>query len=99
MAKTVIITPHARNDLENISSYLIEKWSSRILENFLALYEAKIALIAEYPTRYPIIHLPTQLRKAVLTKRCIILYREKPDHIEIISIFDTRQSPDKIGEL
>ncbi len=59
MAKTVILTPHAYHDLKNISSYLFEKWGFKVLENFLALYEAKIVLITEYPTRYPGIHHPT----------------------------------------
>jgi plasmid stabilization system protein ParE len=68
----------------------------RILDNFLDLYQAKINVIAEHPSRYPIIHQASELRKAVLTKHNIILYREKDAHIEIISIFDTRQNPDKI---
>ena len=97
MVKPVRLTAHAKADLENISGYLAEKWNLSVLENFLALYEAKIMIISEYPSRYPIIHKPSQLRKAVLTKHNIILYRETTEQIEIISIFDTRQDPGKIG--
>ena len=96
MAKPVVLTPISKLDLENISDWLIEKWNIRVLDNFLDLYEAKVAIIAEYPSRYPIIHQASKLRKAVLTKHNIILYREKEEHIEIVSIFDTRQDPDKI---
>ena len=96
MAKPVVLTPISKLDLENISDWLIEKWNIRVLDNFLDLYEAKVAIIAEYPSRYPIIHQAYKLRKAVLTKHNIILYREKEEHIEIVSIFDTRQDPDKI---
>ena len=99
MAKPVFITTAAQNDLDNILFYLSENWGISVLENFLALYEAKISLIAEYPTRYPILHEESKLRKAVLTKHNIILYREKTNNIEIISIFDTRQDPDKINSL
>jgi plasmid stabilization system protein ParE len=99
MVKPVVITPIARNDLDNVMHYLVKNWSFSVLENFLALYEAKIAVISEYPTRYPFIDEKKSLRKAVLTKHNIILYREKPDHIEIISIFDTRQDPDKINKI
>ena len=77
MAKPVVLTPIAKNDLENVADYLFGNWNLNVLENFLALYEAKISLIAEYPTRYPVIHQPSGLRKAVLTKHNIILYREK----------------------
>ena len=99
MVKPVFITPSAKNDLDNILSYLAENWNISVLENFLALYEVKINLIAQYPTRYPILHEESKLRKAVLTKHNIILYREKTNKIEIISIFDTRQDPDKISRL
>ena len=96
MVKPVVLTLNAKADLENISAWLAEKWNIRVLDNFLSLYEAKILVIAEHPSRYPIIHQATKLRKAVLTKHNIILYREKEDHIEIVSIFDTRQNPDKL---
>jgi plasmid stabilization system protein ParE len=99
MAKPVFLTPTAKADLENISNWLFEKWSLGVLANFLALYEAKVLIISEYPSRYPIIHQASKLRKAVLTKHNIILYREMDDHIEMISIFDTCQDPDKIGAL
>lgn len=99
MAKQVFITLSARDDLDNVLLYLAEQWNHSVLENFLALYQAKISLIAEYPTRYPFIHEKSLLRKAVLSKHNCILYREKPDHIEIISLFDTRQGPDKMSRL
>lgn len=99
MVKPVLITPLAKEDLENVSNYLFENWGLNVLENFLALYEIKILTIAEFPTRYPVIHEPSGLRKAVLTKHNIILYREKPGSVEIISVFDTRQNPEKIRKL
>ncbi len=56
MAKPVFLTPDAITDLDTISSYLIEKWNVSILENFYALYEAKISVIAQNPTRYPFLN-------------------------------------------
>lgn len=56
MAKPVFITLSARDDLDNVLLYLAKQWNHSVLENFLALYEAKISLIAEYPTRYPFIN-------------------------------------------
>ncbi len=99
MVKPIVLTHIAKADLENISRWLAEKWSLRVLDNFLSLYEAKIIIIAEHPSRYPIIHQISKLRKAVLTKHNIILYREREDHIQIVSIFDTRQDPEKINKL
>ena len=99
MVKPVVLTPIAKADLENISDWLFEKWSLRVLDNFLDLYQAKISVIAKYPSRYPIIHQASKLRKAVLTKHNIILYREKEEYIEIVSIFDTRQDQQKVNKL
>jgi len=99
MVKPVVLSLNANADLGNISAWLAEKWNLRVLDNFLSLYEAKVLVIAEFPSRYPVIHQSSKLRKAVLTKHNIILYREKEDHIEIVSIFDTRQDPDKINSL
>jgi plasmid stabilization system protein ParE len=96
MAKPILLTLTAKADLENISLWLAEKWNLHVLDNFLSLYEAKVLVIAEFPSRYPIIEQSSKLRKAVLTKHTILLYCEKEDHIQIISIFDTRQDPDKI---
>ena len=99
MAKSVVLTPIANKALENLADYLFTTWGLNVLENFLALYEAKILLIAEYPKRYPYIHQPSGLRKAVLTKHNVILYREGSINVEIISVFDTRQNPDNIENL
>ena len=99
MAKRIRLTLHAKANLDNVSFYLFENWGFTVLENFLALYEAKIATIAEHAERYPYINQKMKLRKAVLTKHNIILYREMDDFIEIISIFDTRQKPSNVNRL
>ena len=99
MAKPVVLTLHAKADLENISAWLFENWPVTVVENFLDLYEARILLISHYPSRYPFIHPSSDLRKAVLTKHNIILYREKAEYIEVISIFDPLQDPEKISRI
>jgi plasmid stabilization system protein ParE len=99
MVKPVVLTLNAKADLESISAWLAEKWNLRVLGNFLSLYEAKVVVISEFPSRYPVIHPSSKLRKAVLTKHNIILYREKEEYVEIVSIFDTRQDPEKINSL
>jgi len=63
MGKPILLTSHAYADLDSISSYLAENWSISVLENFLALYEAKIKVIAEFPSRYPLIHPASGLRR------------------------------------
>jgi plasmid stabilization system protein ParE len=66
MGKPVVITPLASQDLENISDWLFSNWHSKVLENFLDLYEAKIVIISNHPDRYPVVHVGSKLRKASL---------------------------------
>lgn len=96
MNKPVIITAAANIELDAVVFYLITNWGKKVTDNFLSLYNAKVSIIANSPHRYPIIDHKKKIRKAVLTKHNIILYRETDKFIEIISVFDTRQDPDKM---
>ena len=49
MAKPVLLTPSARAELETILIYLLENWGMYVTTNFMDLYDAKIAIISNYP--------------------------------------------------
>lgn len=50
MVKPILLSSHAKTDLDNVTTYLFENWGLSVLENFLALYEAKTIIIAQHPT-------------------------------------------------
>ena len=40
-----------------------------------------------------------QVRRCVLTKHNIIYFKEFPDRITILTVFDTRQNPKKLNKI
>ena len=98
MAKPIQLTPNAEADLTAISEYILTSFGRLALNHFYELYESKLALIASYPTRYPILQKKNKIRKSVITKQSVILYIDTPEEIRVISVFDTRQNPENIGK-
>ena len=68
-------------------------------EKFLQRFEQVCDLISFNPDIYPIIYKKEKIRKCILTKQNTIYFREHKKLIEVITIFDTRQNPNKLVEL
>lgn len=96
----VFISEIAEYKLKRLTEYLLEEWSYKVKKDFLAKLTSKIEHISQYPescqksTKFGGIH------RCVVTKQTTFFYRvnfEKKE-IEIITLFDTRQDPDKLKE-
>jgi plasmid stabilization system protein ParE len=96
MAKNIIWSPAAESDLKSVLSYLDEKWSALVVNQFINKVDSFVSLIAEEPKLFPIINKKHNVRKCVLTKQNTLFYRENKDSIDIIRLFDTRQDPKKL---
>ena len=96
MAKNIIWSPAAESDLKSVLSYLDEKWSVLVVNQFINKVDSFVSLIAEEPKLFPIINKKHNVRKCVLTKQNTLFYRENKDSIDIIRLFDTRQDPKKL---
>jgi plasmid stabilization system protein ParE len=99
MTKEVILTPLAEINYENIAAYLFNKWGVNVVDHFIRRFEDCCGFLAEHPEIYPFIDKTQQIRKCVLTKHNTIYFKEYPDKIMILTIFDTRQDPDKLNIL
>ena len=96
MAKNIIWSPAAESDLKSVLSYLDEKWSVLVVNQFINKVDSFVSLIAEEPKLFPTINKKHNVRKCVLTKQNTLFYRENKDSIDIIRLFDTRQDPKKL---
>jgi plasmid stabilization system protein ParE len=96
MAKRVIWSPAALNDLENILDYLNHNWSETIVNKFINNIDDNIGLIIEDPIIFPLINDELKIRKSVITKHNTLFYRETSSEIQIIRLFDSRQDPKKL---
>ena len=96
MAKNIVWSPSAIEDLSQILTFLNAKWNAKIANDFSQLTFSVIQTISENPKLFPIIYKEKKIRKCVLTKQNTLFYREIGSTINILRIFDTRQDPIKL---
>lgn len=96
MARRIIWTQNANNDLHQLSKYLKEEWSKEIAQNFNKKLFMRIDFISKFPhLGKPSIKSPS-IRKIVITKHNSLYYLVDKENIVLLNIFDTRQNPNKI---
>jgi plasmid stabilization system protein ParE len=96
MIKEVVLTPIALADLD-IVSYLARRWGQSVVDNFIELFENKLQSLAQNPGIYKFIDGNKQRQMCHLTKHNIIYFMEMEFSIKILTIFDTRQDPEKLS--
>ena len=97
MAKPIVLTPIAERDLDSITEYLLNNWSTVVTETFLLRFKQVCTYISASPDIYPLIYKKQGIRKCILSKHNTIYFREHIHKIDILTIFDTRQDPDKLN--
>jgi len=98
MNKIIIITELAEKKLENLFEYLIENWSLKVKRNFVGKLDECISIIKIQPESFPESSKIQGLRKCVVTKQITLYYKISGEKIYIVSIFDNRQNPKKLGK-
>lgn len=96
MAKEVILTPIAVNDFENVVDYLTHKWGIPTANNFVDRFEKVVLLLSEDVSMFPFVNTAKQIQKCILTKHNILYFKETVEAVKILTIFDTRQGPEKL---
>ena len=88
----------AETKLLKLSEYLLENWNLKTRDKFISKLTEKIEQISIQPDSCPKSSEFENLYKCVVTKQTTFFYRIKAEkkEIEIITIFDTRQHPDKL---
>lgn len=100
MANTykLIWSDEALKNLKNILAYLEENWTHKEINKFALLLDHQLNLISNQPFLFPKSEKSKGLRKSVLTKQTTIYYRLKGYEIQIMSLFDNRQDPNKMSK-
>lgn len=96
----VFISELAEYKLKRLTEYLLEEWSYKVKKDFLAKLTVKIEQISEYPESCQKSKEFGGFYKCVVTKQTTFFFRVNfvRKEIEIITLFDTRQDPDKLKE-
>ncbi|MFY8189190.1 MAG: type II toxin-antitoxin system RelE/ParE family toxin [Flavobacterium sp.] len=94
----VFLSDLAASKLLKLSEYLLENWNLKTRDKFIDKLSEKIKQISTHPQSCPESSEIKGLYKCVVTKQTTFYYRIsfELEEIEIITIFDTRQSPDQL---
>lgn len=94
----VFLSELAESKLLKLSEYLLEEWSLNSRDKFISKLNDKLKQISNEPDSCPKSSDFKNLYKCVVTKHATLYYRilAYRNEIEIITIFDTRQHPDKL---
>ncbi len=98
MSRKVVISKTAERKLEKLFKYLIEKWSVKVKKDFVKKLDSSIEIIKNQPEIFPESKKGKSLRKCVITKQTTLFYRYNSKRINIVTIFDTRQNPNKLDK-
>ncbi len=95
MAKKVVLSSTAKLKLEELLVYLKQERSEKVKQVFIENWILK--LISSHPKSCPESRAFKGLYKCVVTKQTTFYYRIKEEEIEVATLFDTRQDPQKLN--
>ncbi|SRR5690554_5743358 len=97
MITKVDISKTAQKKLDKLIEFLEEEWSETIKQEFVIKLDHSIKIIKSQPEAFPESNLRKGLRKCVITKQTTLYYRYNSRKIFLVTLFDTRQDPNKIN--
>ena len=92
----VYLSPLAEKKLSLLLDFVELEWSIKERNELLDKILSSFQRVAAYPESSPKSQSFTSLHKCVLSKNTSYFYRFNSDELEIITVFDNRQNPEKI---
>ncbi|KAA6322061.1 hypothetical protein EZS27_028360 [termite gut metagenome] len=87
----------AKDDLKQITRYLENNWSAKVVNKFARNMDKEVDRITLFPCAFPVVHRKKDVRscdvrRCVVSKINSIYYSVKENTILILAIIDNRQS-------
>jgi plasmid stabilization system protein ParE len=95
MALKIEWTANALEDYRQVVDYLLKEWPLKVAVDFVNNLENRVDNLSSFPNIGIASLKDPFIRSIVITKHNKLYYRISPDKIEILDIFDTRQSHGK----
>jgi addiction module RelE/StbE family toxin len=96
MGAKIIWSPIAKKSLEELVSFLETKWGEKVIENLFVELNHSLKQISLTPEMYPLVSTSKNIRKCVIKRKTLLLYRVKSkDTIELVILLDSRRNPKK----
>ena len=98
MNRKIVFSRRASGNLEKLLEYLESKWSKRVKDNFIKKLDMALNILQENPDTSPKSEVIKDLFKNVITRQTTVYYKFDSEKLYIVTIFDTRQDPKKLGK-
>ena len=98
MSRKIVLSKRASRNLEKLLEYLETKWSKRVKDNFIKKLDKSLQILKEKPESSPKSEVIKGLYRCVITKQTTAFYKFDNNSIYVVTIFDTRQDPDKLNK-
>ena len=98
MSRKIVLSKRASRNLEKLLEYLETKWSKRVKDNFIKKLDKALLILKEKPESSPKSEVIKGLYRRVITKQTTAFYKFDNKNIYLVTIFDTRQDPDKLNK-
>jgi plasmid stabilization system protein ParE len=89
-------SPRARKTYIHIADFILLKWSKKEVKKFNDITSSTILQIAQNPELFIASKQKKNIRKGFITKHTSLLYKIKPNEIELLYFWDNRQNPKKL---
>lgn len=97
MAFEIEWTKRADREFDEIIEYLSKEWNYRVKNNFIERFYHKLDMISYFPEIGVSISKEKKIRGILVTEHVRIYYRVKNKKIILITLYDTRQDPEKLN--
>jgi hypothetical protein len=94
--KRIVWTPEAVKTYHSLVQYLALEWGDLSKTKFLNEVELVVDLISRNPRMFKRSTRYENIRMGYLSKQCSLIYRIKPDEIELLLFWDNRQNAKKL---
>ncbi|PJR03855.1 type II toxin-antitoxin system RelE/ParE family toxin [Avrilella dinanensis] len=98
MEREVVLSKTAEKKLRKLFDFLTEQWSENVKNEFIKKLDFSINSIKNQPESFPESKTQKGLRKCVVTKQTTLYYRFNNKQISVLTVFDTRQHPQKLNK-
>ena len=95
MAFKIEWTEPALKNFKTIAAYIEKEWSKARADKFVEFAKERIQTLSKYPQMGMASRKRKSVRSIKLSKHTRLYYRVERKKLVLLSIFDTRQNPDK----
>jgi plasmid stabilization system protein ParE len=97
--KPIVFSPQAIQDLDDLYAYLDRQWGKKVIANFDKKMNAFLQNVSFHPRLFAYINKRKNLRKYLLYKKNLVIYKVSMKRIEIVAIIDASESPKKLRQV